>query len=204
MVRLCVFIVICAAAAQGRAGAQTAPGRNAGGRPVHNEAERAARWKPVVMPFVRAGLSPREQQMILKLADACRLMDELYLRMSDLGGYAMYHATQNADLQRLFAINGSRWDLLDENRPFVGEEPLVPGHEIYPFGLKAAQIEAYAAAHPAEKAAIYSPYTVVRGTAEHLTADPLPRGLCGVARTHGRRPPRCREALARCRVCAVS
>lgn len=52
--------------------------RNAGGRPVHDEAERAARWKTVVIPYDHAGLSACEQQMVAKLADACRLMDELF------------------------------------------------------------------------------------------------------------------------------
>ncbi len=100
--------------------------------------------------------------MIAKLADALHLADELYLRQSDLGGYWMYHTTQNPDLYRLFSINGSRWDLVDRNSEFIGEEPLVPGHELYPFGMTPATIEKYVAAHPEQKDAIYSPWTVVR------------------------------------------
>jgi len=144
--------------------------RNAGGRPVHNEAERAAYWKSVAVPYHRAGLTAREQQMVAKLADACRLMDQLYWHQSDLGGYAMYHTTQSAVMAKLFAINGSRWDLIDENFPLIGEEPLVPGHELYPFGLTRAEVEQYAAAHPDEKAAVYSPWTVVRSAPLDLNA----------------------------------
>jgi hypothetical protein len=146
------------------------PERNAGGRPIHNEAERAARWKVVAMPYSRAGLTPAEQQMIAKLADACHLMDEIYLHQSDLGGWAMYHATSNADMVRLFSINGSRWDLAQHNSPVIGEEPLVPGHELYPFGTSSAVIEKYAAAHPEQKAALYNPWTVVRSAP--LDLDP--------------------------------
>lgn len=146
------------------------PERNAGGRPVHNEAQRAARWKVVAMPYSRARLTPAEQQMIAKLADACRLMDEIYLRQSDLGGWALYHATSNADMARLYSINGSRWDLADRNTPVIGEEPLVPGHELYPFGTTSAVIEKYAAAHPEQKAALYNPWTVVRSAP--LDLDP--------------------------------
>jgi hypothetical protein len=138
------------------------PGRNAGGRPIHNESERAARWKVVAMPYSRAGLTAGEQQMIAKLADALHLMDEVYLRQSDLGGYWMYHGTQSPDLYRLFSINGSRWDLVDHNSPVIGEEPLVPGHELYPFGTTAAFLGRYVAAHPEQKDAIYNPWTVVR------------------------------------------
>src|ERR1700722_13906549 len=118
--------------------------RNGGGRPLHNEAERAAYWKSVPVPYNKARLTAREQQMVAKLADACRLLDELYWHQSDLGGWAMYHTTQSAVLKKLFAINGSRWDLVDENFPFTGEEPLVPGHELYPFALTRTQIEQYA------------------------------------------------------------
>ena len=108
--------------------------RNAGGRPVHDEAVRAARWKTVVMPYARAELSTREQQMVAKLADACRLMDELYWHQSDLGGWAVYRVTQSPVLAKLFGVMGSRWDLLDDNFPFLGEEPMPPGHELYPYG----------------------------------------------------------------------
>lgn len=150
--------------------AQSRTGRNAGGRPVHNEAERASYWKPVKVPFEHAGLTLREQQMVMKLADACRLMDQLYWHQSDLGGYVMYHTTQSAVLARLFSINGSRWDLIDENFPVIGEEPMVPGRELYPFGLTRPEVEQYVAAHPGEKAAIYSPWTVVRSAP--LDLDP--------------------------------
>jgi hypothetical protein len=146
--------------------------RNAGGRPVHNETERAARWKPVTMPYQRTGLTPRERQMVAKLADACRLLDELYWHQSDLGGWAIHHVTQNATLAELFGIMGSRWDLLDENFPFLGEEPMPPGHELYPYGLTRKQIESYAVEHPELKDALYNPWSVVRGTPDHLQAVP--------------------------------
>jgi hypothetical protein len=141
-----------------------APQRNAGGRPLHNEAERAARWKPVTMAFHREGLNAAEVQMVAKLADACRLMDQLYWQQSDSGGWAMYHGTQSAVMAQLFQINGSRWDLVAENAPFAGEEPMPPGHELYPFGLTRQQIESYTAVHPEQRAAIYSPWTLLRSS----------------------------------------
>lgn len=144
------------------ASAQTRTVRNAGGRPPHNEAERASYWKKVVVPYNRTGLTSQEQQMVAKLADACRLMDTLYWHQSDLGGWAMYHVTQSPELATLFGIMGNRWDLLDDNFPVIGEEPMPPGRELYAFGLTKPEIEKYAAAHPDEKAALYSPWTVVR------------------------------------------
>lgn len=147
-----------------------ATGRNSAGRPIHNEEERAARWKVIRVPYNKAGLSLREQQMIAKLADACRQLDQLYLHASDLGGYEMYHTTQNPAILRLFSINGSRWDLLDRNEPFIGEEPLIPGHELYPYGLTQANLDAYVAAHPNERAELYNPWAIVRSAP--LDLDP--------------------------------
>jgi hypothetical protein len=166
----------------GPAGQRAAPpaGRNSGGRPIHNEAERAARWKVVAMPYSRAGLTAAEQQMVAKLADALHLMDEVYLRQSDLGGYWMYHGTQSPELYRLFSINGSRWDLVDHNSPVIGEEPLVPGHELYPFGTTPAVIAKYVAAHSEQKDAIYNPWTVVRSAPLDL-ADSQSQPVVGVA-----------------------
>ena len=146
--------------------------RNAGGRPVHDEAARAAHWKTAMVPYARAGLSTREQQMAAKLADACRLMDELYWHQSDLGGWAVYRATQSPVLAKLFGVMGSRWDLLDGNFPFLGEEPMPPGHELYPYGLNREQIDHFAAAHPEMKDALFDQHTVVRGTPDHLLAVP--------------------------------
>lgn len=114
------------------------------------------------MQYDKTGLTAREQQMIAKLADACRLMDEIYWRQSDLGGYVIYHATANLVEAQLFAINGSRWDVADNDSPFTGEEPLVPGRELYPYGLTRTEVEQYVAAHPEQRATIYDAHTVVR------------------------------------------
>ena len=124
------------------------------------------------MPYERAELSTREQQMVAKLADACRLMDELFWHQSDQGGWAVYRVTQSPVLAKLFGVMGSRWDLLDDNFPFLGEEPMPPGHELYPYGLSREQVDRFAATHPEMKDALFDEHTVVRGTPDHLLAIP--------------------------------
>src|SRR5206468_565278 len=68
---------------------------NSGGRAIHNEAQRLARWKSVEMPFHSEGLSTRERQTVEKLVDACRLLNDIYWRQSDIGGLALYKDTRN-------------------------------------------------------------------------------------------------------------
>src|ERR1035438_8625267 len=128
-------------------------------------AARLAKWKNVDMPFRSAGLSERERQMVDKLVEACRLLDDVYWRQSDLDGLARYKSTSDASLKTLLTIMGGRWDLIDENRPFAGAPPMPPGHELYPHDLTRARIEQYVKEHPEDKeakAAIYDPYTVVK------------------------------------------
>ncbi|HVT15657.1 MAG TPA: Zn-dependent hydrolase [Thermoanaerobaculia bacterium] len=130
---------------------------------------RLAKWKAVPMPFSAAGLSARERQMVDKLVEACRWLERIYWRQSDPEGLALYGtltaakapAERDRELRRLLWINGSHFDLLDENRPFVGREPMPPGRALYPRGLTRQQIEAFVAADPARKKAIYDEHSVI-------------------------------------------
>jgi hypothetical protein len=134
--------------------------------------ERLARWKPVEMPFQSAGLSAKERQMVDKLVEACQWMNRVYWRQSDGVGLELYKTTRDADLKRLLSIMGNRFDLIDENRPFTGTDAMAPGRDLYPRGATRQQIEDYVRAHPADKAAIYDPYTVVKRQGDRLTATP--------------------------------
>jgi hypothetical protein len=129
---------------------------------------RVARFKAVRMPFDAAGLSVRERQMVDQLVIACRYLESMYWRQSDPDGLALYKALENVatplarDTRHYLLINGSRWDLVEENRPFVGTAPMPPGHALYPADLTRAQVEAFVASNPTKKPAVYDPYTIVR------------------------------------------
>jgi hypothetical protein len=125
-------------------------------------AQRLARWKPVEMPYHAETLDARERQEVDKLVAASREIESIYWQQSDPKALELYKTTKDPDLRRLLFINGSRFDLIDGNKPFVGAKPVPPGRNLYPEGVTSAQIEAYVKAHPAEKNAIYSPYTVLR------------------------------------------
>src|SRR5207237_9518181 len=66
-------------------------------------------------------------------------------------------------------INGSRWDLVNENEPFVGRQPMPPGHALYPPDLTRPQVDAYVGANPDRKAFVFDPYTIVRREGADLT-----------------------------------
>ncbi len=132
-----------------------------------------ARWKKVPMPFDDAGLSPRERQLVGKLVEASRDLEDIFWRQSDPEGLRLLTTdARDPRLRRLLTINGSRFDLIDGNRPFIGTEAYSPGAALYPRGIGEADIARYAAAHPRLREAIYSPYTVVRRRASELEAIP--------------------------------
>jgi len=77
-------------------------------------------------------------------------------------------------------INGSRFDLIRNNEPFVGAAPMPPGHGLYPQGLTREQMESYVRQHPDEKAALYAPQTVVRSQDLGSRATGAPAKLIAV------------------------
>ena len=137
--------------------------------------QRLARFKPVKMPYNSAALSARERQMVDQLVIALRELENIYWRQSDPEGLALYTALEGdtsplaQKLRRYLVINGSRFDLVDENKPFVGTMPMPPGHALYPAGLTRPEIEAYVAKNPARKQALYNPYSVVTRTGPNNT-----------------------------------
>jgi hypothetical protein len=142
-------------------------------------AQRLARWKPVEMPFTGARLTPRERRMVDRLVEACRDLESVYWRQSDPQALALFQSLagrggeREKQLRRLLWINGSRYDLIDENRPFAGSASMPPGRALYPPGLTRAEIEAFVAAHPAQKQAIYGEHTrLVRTSGGGLAAEP--------------------------------
>jgi hypothetical protein len=139
---------------------------------------RLARFKPINMPFHQEGLSPREIQLVHKLVDAANCIEQIYWRQSDPKGLKLYLSLagsrnpQDIKLRHFLKINGSRYDLVDEMKPFVGTEPAPPGRALYSPGLTRDDIEKYVQQLPEQKAAIYSEFTVVRGKGDSLVAIP--------------------------------
>jgi hypothetical protein len=130
------------------------------------------------MPFSVTGLNDAERKMVTKLVDASQFLDGIYWRQSDPKGLELYkrllgcNQVMNQKIRRFLMINGSRYDLLENNKPFVGSDPFLPGHALYPAGITREEIEAYVAKHPEKKAQIYSPYTVVKRQGAELIGVP--------------------------------
>src|ERR1039457_946228 len=106
--------------------------------------QRLSKFRSVRMPFETAGLTSRQQQLVHKLVDACGYLESIYWRQSDPEGLTLYQSlaasksSRDVELQRYLWINASRFDLIDGNKPFVGTDPMPPGHGFYPTDLTRA------------------------------------------------------------------
>ncbi len=140
--------------------------------------KRLAKFRAVDMPFRKAGLTRREIQMVEKLVEAARLVDSIYWRQSDPEGLTLLqqlHGSKDLQGQKIYRylfINGSRFDLINVNQPFVIGAKLDLGRGLYPAGTTAESLEKYVAAHPEKKAEIYSSTTVIRSRGDELNAIP--------------------------------
>jgi hypothetical protein len=140
--------------------------------------QRLAKFRRVQMPYRSAGLTAKERQMVEKLVDASRNLEDIFWRQSDPEALDLYQSLvtsksiKDIKLRHYLWINAARFDLIDENKPFVGTKPMPPGRGFYPEGLTREKIEQYVKEHPEKKAEIYSPFTVVRWRGDELIGVP--------------------------------
>lgn len=156
-----------------------ARGAASGGAQVAPDlAERLAKFRRVDMPFHSAGLTAREKELVAKLVDASRYLEDIYWRQSDPDALTLYQSLaasknpRDQQLRHYLWINGSRFDLIEQNRPFVGITPMPAGRGFYPEGLTRKQIEQYVQDHPEKRDEIYSSTTIVRWNGDRLEGVP--------------------------------
>ena len=145
---------------------------------IDDLAAQVDKFKLVPMPFSVVGLSEQEQKLVYKLVDASRWLDSIYWRQSDPEGLKLYGRLESSPdsldqkVLRFLKINGSRYDLIDELRPFVGTQAAPAGRALYPAGLTPADVEKYVAEHPDQKAAVYNERSILIRNGQQLEAVP--------------------------------
>src|ERR1700687_1082246 len=156
-----------------------AKGAASGGMQVAPDlTQRLGKIRRVDLPLHSAGFTEREKKLVGKLVDASRYLEDIYWRQIDPEGLTLYQSLatskspKDQELRHYLWINGSRFDLIEEKRPFVGLTPITPGRGVYPEGVTAKQVEQYVQAHPDKRDEIYSSTTVVRWNGDRLEGVP--------------------------------
>jgi hypothetical protein len=172
--------LLLATAAAACTSAETSPPASAGAQtPATGElAARRAKIARIEMAPDTSFLNAEEREVVNLLIQAADLMNPIYLRQLSVGNPGVRAAIARSSrpdkalLLDLFDLHSGPWDTLDENKPFWGEATLPPGGGLYPANLSKEALDAYVAAHPDQKEALLSPYTVVRREGDRLVAIP--------------------------------
>ncbi len=137
-----------------------------------------AKFAPVKMEIDTAFLSDRDREVVNKLIAAADLMSEIYLRQISEDNprlRAEIAASDRPDrdlLLEMFDLHFGVWNSLEGFRPFYGDRPLPLGAAFYPADMTREEFETWIAAHPEDREAFLSPYTVIRRAGDRLVAIP--------------------------------
>ena len=141
-------------------------------------AEQRAKIVPITMNPDTSFLNAEQRQVVNLLIQAAELMNPIYLRQKYAENpevraeIAASDAPNKALLLDMFDLHFGPWDTLAENHPFYGDRGWPEGAGFYPTDLTKAEFDAYLAAHPDQREALTSPYTVVRRQGGGLVAVP--------------------------------
>jgi len=138
----------------------------------------AAKLAVIEMKPDTAYLSAEERDVVNLLIRASDLMSQIYLRQRYADNPQVQRAVsmnRRADrdlLVEMFNRNLGPWDEMADLHPFWGTQPMPEGAGFYPVDITREELAAYVAAHPDQKDALLSPYTVVVREGGGLKAVP--------------------------------
>jgi hypothetical protein len=155
--------------------APNADNRSAATQAEGAETDGLAKLAPIEMKVDTSYLSAEERQVVNLLNQAALLMSEIYKRQAtpDYDRLRAEVVAKNDPklLEKFDAFFGP-WDPIGDNKPFFGNQPKPPGAGFYPADLTKNELDKYIAAHPDQKDALTSPYTVVQRQGDRLVAVP--------------------------------
>ena len=140
--------------------------------------ERIAQFVPTELTFDQSLLGERDRQVLGKIVEASRFMDEIFLRQVSprnpewLAQLESSDRAEDRDLLHYFRIMYGPWDRLEEHGPFIGEEEKPLGAGFYAADVTKGEFEAWLARHPEEEQAFASYYTFIKRERDQLVAVP--------------------------------
>jgi len=144
----------------------------------YNMAAQRAKIARIDMPVDTSFLTTEEKAVINKLIEAAGYMTEIYLRQRAENNPAIRAEIAASDTANkaltleMFDLHFGPWDTLDESHPFYGTTAMPAGAAFYPADMDKAEFESWIDAHPEDKDAFTSLYTVIRRDGDRLIAIP--------------------------------
>lgn len=140
---------------------------------------RLAKYTPVEIGYDESALGEGDRQALLKMVQAAKLMDEIFLRQVYDKNVAIREELKtgaNADyalLNDYFTINFGPFDRLEGDQPFINlGQPKPAGANFYPPGMTKEALEQWLAERPEDREVFTGYFTVIRRQGENLVAIP--------------------------------
>jgi hypothetical protein len=139
--------------------------------------EKIEQFPATELSFDETLLGEREKQVLKKLVEAARYMDQIFLRQVSPRNpewLAQLEASKTRDeaLLHYFRIMFGPWDRLEEHKAFMGAEDKPLGAGFYPPDLTREEFEGWLAEHPQDREAFTSYYTAIKRKGDELVAVP--------------------------------
>ncbi|HJT18421.1 MAG TPA: peptidase [Thermoanaerobaculia bacterium] len=136
-------------------------------------AQRAAQLPKTVIDYDHSLLSDNERQVVAKLIDASKQIDEIFWRQVSEDNPALGQKIPKPSASYdYFVMNKGPWDRLKDDQPFIGTKAKPPGAAFYPEDMTKDEFEKYVASHPAKKDELQGLFTIVRRDGVDLVGIP--------------------------------
>jgi hypothetical protein len=137
-------------------------------------AQRMAQLPRTVIDYDRSLLNDNERQVVAKLIEASKQIDEIYWRQvsEENPAWRDQLSKQSGAAYDYFVANKGPWDRLKGDEPFIGTMKKPEGAAFYPADITKEEFERYVAQHPAQKDELQGLFTVVRRDGTNLVAIP--------------------------------
>jgi hypothetical protein len=137
-------------------------------------AQRMAQLPRTVIDYDRSLLNENERQVVAKLIEASKQIDEIYWRQvaEENPAWRDQLSKQGGAAYDYFVANKGPWDRLKGDEPFIGTMKKPEGAAFYPADITKEEFERYVAQHPTQKDELQGLFTVVRRDGTNLVAIP--------------------------------
>jgi hypothetical protein len=140
--------------------------------------KRLAQFVPIPLDADLSSLSAKDRQVLDKLVEAAKLMNEIFLRQAWTRNpelreqVADWKTGEQGAARQYFELMAGPFDRQNERKPFIGDFEHPPGAGYYPEDLTKEEFEQWIAAHPADRQRLISEVTVIRRQGKDLVAIP--------------------------------
>jgi hypothetical protein len=141
-------------------------------------ARRQRRFVPVRIEWDQSLLTDNEKELVRTLVRAARVVDHIFWMQASPDGLewrkklAQLRDPESRTLFHYLMINYGAYDRLDDNAPFLGNQPKPEGANYYPTDMTKEEFTTWLEQHPEDEKAFKGTFTTIAREGDKLVAIP--------------------------------